>query len=85
MLLYGAITAVVVGQHQPFGRDDFAGTAAAEMNHGILQGNAVGIVDLVGGDEQAEFCHGYFVLLLQVGEHPHPFVGVNRGKGRCNE
>ena len=76
---------MVVGQHQAFGRDDFAGTAAAEMNHGILQGNAVGIVDLVGGDEQAEFRHGYFVLLLQVGEHPHALVGVRGKGGRCNE
>ena len=37
MLLYGAIAAVVVGQYQAFGRDDFAGTATAEMHHGILQ------------------------------------------------
>ena len=85
VLLYGAIAAVVVGQYQAFGRDDFAGTATAEMHHGILQGNAVGIVDLVGGDEQSEFRHGYFVLLLQVGEHPHTFVGVCGKDRRCNE
>ena len=85
VLLYGAIAAVVVGQYQAFGRDDFAGTATAEMHHGILQGNAVGIVNLVGGDEQSEFRHGYFVLLLQVGEHPHTFVGVCGKDRRCNE
>ena len=85
VLLYGTVSAMVIGQNQSFRRDDFAGTATAEMHHGILQGNAVGIVNLVGGDEQSEFRHGYFVLLLQVGEHPHTFVGVCGKDRRCNE
>ncbi len=78
VLLYGAIAAVVVGQYQPFGRDDFAGATAAEVHYGILQGNAVGVVYLVGRDEQAQFRHGDLVLLLQVGEHPHTLIGVCR-------
>ena len=37
VLLYGAIAAVVVGQYQAFGRDDFAGTATAKDTYSIFQ------------------------------------------------
>ena len=75
VLLDGAVAAMMVGQHEAFGRNDFARATSAEVYDGILQGNAFGVVDGVGWDEQAQFLHGYFVLPLQVGQHPHAFVG----------
>ena len=54
--------------------------ASAEVDDGVLQGDAFGVVDGVGGQQQAQFLHGRLVLPFQVGQHPHAFVG--RG-GEC--
>ena len=80
VLLDGTVAAMVVGEHQAFGRDDLARAASTEMDNGILQGDAFGVVDGVGGQQQAQFLHGGLVLPLQVGQHPHAFVGQG---GEC--
>ena len=85
VLLDGAVAAVVVGEHQPFGRDDLARAASAEVDDGVLQGDAFGVVDGVGGQQQAQFLHGRFVLPLQVGQHPHAFVGQGVRQGGTEE
>ena len=85
MLLDGSIAAVMIGQYQPFCRDNLARATAAEMHYRIFQGYAVGVVYLFGRDKQAELCHGNLVLLFEVGKHPHSFVGVCRKDAGCKE
>ena len=88
MLLDGGISAVVVGQNQTFGRNDFARASAAEDTHGILQRYAIGIVEVVCLQLETLFLHQFDgILLLQQLEQPHAFVGLGRaghegGKGR---
>ena len=79
VLLDGGISAVVVGQNQTFGRNDFARASAAEDTHGILQRYAIGIVEIVSLQLETLFLHQFDgILLLQQLEQPHAFVGAMR-------
>ena len=84
VLLDIAVAAMVVGQHQPFGRDDLAGTSASEVYHRVLQADSVGAIHIVYAQVEAHFLHNRGVLLFQIGQHPHAFVGES-GEGACGE
>ena len=75
---------MVVGEDQSFGRDDLTGTSSAEMHYGIFQADIVRTIDLVYRDIQTQILHDRRILALQVGEHPHAFIGI-RGEGACGK
>ena len=64
VLLYRLVSAMVVGQYQALGRDDFARTATAEDAHGILQRHSVGVVDGISIELQPLFLHQFDRVLL---------------------
>ncbi|EJX04130.1 hypothetical protein EVA_07763 [gut metagenome] len=75
MLLDGIVAAVVVGQDEAVGRDDFTGTATAEDTHGILQRNAVGTIQIFSLQQESLCLHAVGqVLFLHQLQQPHPFV-----------
>ena len=71
--------AVVVGEQQAFGRDQFAGAAAAELHDGIFEAGLVEAENL--------FCRQFAAQTLHVGEvlsingvgEPHPLIGAHTG------
>lgn len=72
-----AEAAVVVGEQEAFGRDKFAGAAAAELHDGVFQTGLVEAEDLFGGKFAAEALHfGQALAVNGVGE-PHSFVGAD--------
>ena len=81
VLLYGVVTAVVVGENQSFGGDDFAGATAAEDDYGVFHRGAVGVVDVVDIDEQTGLFQLFAVLLFEEGQEPHAFIGHGRREG----
>lgn len=72
VLLYGVVTAVVVGENKSFGGDDFAGAAAAEDDYGVFHRGAVGIVDVVDVDEQSGFFSCSLFCCLRKGRSHMP-------------
>ena len=86
VLLDGGISAVVVGQDEAFGRDDFTGTSSAEDADGILQRYAIGVIEVVGFQLQTLFLHHIDgILLLHQLKQPHAFVGLRREGECCGE
>ena len=85
VLLDRSVTAVVVGQDQSFGRDNFAGTAAAEDTYGIFQRYTVRVVQVIGFELQPLlFHHIDGVLLLHQLQQPHTFVCMCRTDCQCS-
>src|SRR5262249_46957199 len=76
LLLDAVAGAVVVGEEQPARRDEGAGAAVAQTHRGALHALAPG----VGGGEAVL---GLETLARQVGERPHPFIGVHRSGGQA--
>ncbi len=74
VLLDGPVTAVVVGENQSPVRDDLAGTAVAENNDGVLDGVAVDVVDVFGGEFEPFGFHILDIQLLEIGKQPHSLV-----------
>ena len=85
VLLDSSVTAVMIGQYQSFCRDNLACAAATEVYYRIFQGYTAGIVYLLGRNQQTELRHGDFILLFEVGQHPHPFIGIGGKNSRCKE
>ena len=86
VLLDRGISAVVVGQDEAFGRDDFTGTSSAEDADGILQRHAIGVIEVVGFQLQTLFLHHIDgILLLHQLKQPHAFVGLRREGECCGE
>ena len=55
--LDGAVAAVVVGQQQSFGRDQFARAAAVEQHHGVFHRGLVDGIDVFGGEPESLGAH----------------------------
>ena len=53
MFLNGVVAAMVVGEQQAFGRDEFARTAAVEEHDGVLHRGLVDRVDVFGREAEA--------------------------------
>ena len=86
MLLNGGISAMVVGQDEAFGRDDFTSTTTSKDADSIFQRYAVGIVQVFGFELQSLFFHHFNgILLLDELEQPHAFVGLCREGECCGE
>jgi hypothetical protein len=67
---------VVVGEEEALGAHHLAAAeAAAQAHHAILHAAAVDVVDVLGGELEAELLHLGLVDLLELGEQPHAFVG----------
>ena len=67
---------MVIGKHQPFRRYYFARTASAKVNHRIFQADALRTIHLINADVQSQILHHRRILFLQVGQHPHAFIGM---------
>ena len=82
--LDGVVAAVVVGEQQAFGRDEFACTAAVEEHHGVLHRGLVDRVDVFG--RQAESFRAHVVDALgDEAREPHALVcqcGQHREGGK---
>lgn len=74
MRLYGVVAAVVVGEQQPFGRNQFARAAAVEQHHGILHRGFVDRVDVFGREAESFGAHVVDALRDEARE-PHALVG----------
>lgn len=55
VLLYGIVSAMMIGKDKTFGRYDFTGTASAENDDGIFHRCTVGIVNIIDVDKQTGF------------------------------
>ncbi len=60
-----SVSAVMVGQHQPFGRYNAAGTSPAEQDDGIFQAVAVYAIKVFGTEPQALFLHIFNIVFLE--------------------
>ena len=80
--LDGPVAAMVVGQQQPFGRNDLGRTTAPEQHDGIFERIAVEVINITGREFQPLGLHFLDVELLQPGQHPHPLIGPERGKSQ---
>lgn len=74
MRLYGVVAAVVVGEQQPFGRNQFARAAAVEQHHGVLHRGFVDRVDVFGREAESFGAHVVDALRDEARE-PHALVG----------
>ena len=72
--LDGVVAAVVVGQQQPFGRDQLARAAAVEEYDGILHRGAVDRVDVFGREAESFGAHVVDARRDEARE-PHALVG----------
>ena len=68
-----SVTAMVVGDEQPFCRDDFPGASAPEVHDRIFQAGPVHAVNVFCRKPEAEFLHLRNLFLDKHGQ-PHPFV-----------
>ena len=75
--LDGAVAAVVVGQQQSFGRDQFARASAVEQHHGVLHRGLVDGIDVFGGEPESLGAHVVDARGDQARE-PHALVGQRR-------
>ena len=83
-----AVAAMVVGEHEAFGRDDLARASAAEDHDGVLERRTVDAVDVLGLEAASLVAHVRDVHLLEVGQQPHALVGgrrAARAEGRCKQ
>ena len=75
--LHKGEAAVVVGEDESVGADDFAGASAAETADDIAERGAVVTVEGFGGELQSGFAERVGeVLLLHEFEQPHALVGT---------
>ena len=84
MRLYGVVAAVVVGEQQPFGRNQFARAAAVEQHHGILHRGFVDRVDVFGREAESFGAHVVDALRDEARE-PHALVGGGRQREERTE
>ena len=68
-----SVTAMVVGDQQPFCRDDFPGASAPEVHYRIFQAGPVHAVNVFCCQPEAEFLHLRNLFLDKHGQ-PHSFV-----------
>jgi hypothetical protein len=73
-LLDASVSAVMIRYEKSFSGDDFSCASSSELNDGILQGAAVYIVDLLGGQFAPQFFHCIGIHFLKQGKKPHAFV-----------
>ena len=84
MALYGAVTAVVVGHEQSFGRDQLARAAAVEEHDGVLHRRFVDGVDVFGREAESLGAHVVDPFADQA-RQPHPLVGAGLRGGDCRQ
>ncbi len=75
MLLNEAIAAVVVGDEQAIGGDEFAGAAAAKQHNAVFHAVMINTVNVVGSQFKAHFLHLRFIIIEEERD-PHTFIGV---------
>ena len=82
VVLYGAmrldlsVAAMMVGDEQTFGRDEFAGTSTSKTHYGILERRLVDTIDIFGRELEALTLYILY-LLEDFGRKPHTFVGTH--------
>ena len=81
VLLYGIVSAMMIGKDKTFGRYDFTGTASAENDDGIFHRCTVGIVNIIDVDKQTGFFQLFAILLFEKREKPHTLVSHRRRDG----
>ena len=64
MPLYLTVTAMVVGEHEPFRRDHLTGASSTELNHRVFQRTATRVVDVPIIQLQPQRFHLLEFLLL---------------------
>ncbi|HNM27028.1 MAG TPA: hypothetical protein PKL15_16410 [Saprospiraceae bacterium] len=69
--LNGVEAAVVVGQDEAFGRDDFARATSVEPADRILDTWLEGRINVVGIEPKTERLHVFFIVFFQHGRQPH--------------
>ena len=74
--LHETQAAVMVGEQQSFGRDDFARAAATELHDGVLDARLVEVEDLFRREFAAHGLHLGEVLPVEGVRQPHAFVGA---------
>ena len=84
MRLYGVVAAVVVGEQQAFGRNEFARTAAVEEYDGVFHRGLVDRVDVFGREAEA-FCTHVVDAFGDQAREPHALVGQRRQEGKGGE
>ena len=83
-LLDVAVSAVVVGQQETFGRDYLTCTSASELHDRVLERSVVDVIDLLRGKLAAELLHGLSVHLLDERQQPHSLVGKHAAGKNCH-
>ncbi len=79
--LHRIVPAVVVGEEEALGAHHLpAAESAAKAHHRVLEPASVDVVDVLGGELEAELLHLGLVDLLELGEQPHALVGIG-GQG----
>ena len=84
MFLDGVVAAVVVGEQQAFGRNEFARTAAVEKYDGVFHRGLVDRVDVFGREAEA-FCTHVVDAFGDQAREPHALVGQRRQEGKGGE
>ena len=84
MFLNGVVAAMVVGEQQAFGRDEFARTAAVEEHDGVLHRGLVDRVDVFGREAEA-FCAHVVDAFGDQAREPHALVGQCGQEGEGGE
>ena len=75
--LDGVVAAVVVGEQQPFGRDQLARAAAVEEHYGVLHRGLVDRIDVFGREAESFRAHVVDALRDEA-RKPHALVGQSR-------
>ena len=82
MILYGTVTAVVVGEDQTFLRDEFPGASSAKKHNGILHRGLVDAVNILSSKLESIFLHEFYIILFGQYRYSHTLIspGVDRHK-----
>ena len=82
--LHVAVAAVVVGDKQTVGRNQFAGTAAAEQHDTVFHAMVINAIHVIGSKMESHLLHFGFIV-AQEKRNPHSFVShgeeTNHHKG----